>query len=178
MKESYGFTKNRNMLIIFFLIGFFIYFPSLKGNFIFDDVNLLNDAQRFQSVPGYFKTITTSKRFFTNRDSYAFWVLFLTEYKVFGMHPSGYKIVNLLFHILASFVFFLFLKRLLTVKFANDKNKGKEWISYFSFLGGLLFLAHPLDTDVVSFFACMNKGIGRLFFVFFGSFFVFFAKFL
>ena len=165
MKDFLNENKKLKVLVLFFIVGLVVYAPALKGTFIFDDNNILSDANRLGSISNYFKTVTASRRFFSNRDSYAFWVLFLTEYKVFGEHPLGYKLVNLFFHILASFVFFLFFKRLLTVKFANDKNKGKDWIFYFSFLGGLLFLVHPVDTEAVSYIAGMNNGIGGFFFI-------------
>ncbi len=165
MAKPRGFMKNKSILILFFVSAFFIYFPSLTGSFLFDDVHVLSDAKRLQTIPNYFKTVRTSRRFFSNRDSYAFWVLFLTEYKLFGENPLGYKVVNLLFHILSAFVFFLFLRRILVVKFSNSKNKQKDWMLYFSFFGGLLFLVHPVATEAVSYISGMNNGIGGFFFI-------------
>ncbi len=165
MKKPYYNTTTRKVLILFVIIGFIIYIPSLTGTFIFDDVHVLSDAKMLKSIPDYFKTVGTSRRFFSNRDSYAFWVLFLTEYKLFGKNPSGYKVVNLLFHILSAFIFFLFLQRLLIIKFSNGKNKQKDWIYSFSFFGGLLFLVHPVATEAVSYISGMNNGIGGFFFI-------------
>ncbi len=165
MKEVVFKGKNIGVFVLFFIVGVVVYSPSLTGTFIFDDVHVLSDAKRLGSIPNYFKEVRKSRKFFSNRDSYAFWVIFLTEYNVFGHNPLGYKLVNLFFHILAAFVFFLFLKRILVIKFANSKSRQKEWLFYFPVIGGLMFLVHPLNTEAVSYISGMNNGIGGFFFI-------------
>ncbi len=169
--------ENKTFIFILYLVvGVVIFLPSLSGTFIFDDRGVLNDAKKFKSISNYFHTIKTSRKSFRNRDSYAFWVLFLTEYRLFGENPLGYKLVNLLFHILAAFVFFLFLKRILIIKFSNDKQKTNDWFFYFPFLGGLLFLVHPLVCEAVSYISGMNNGIGGFFFILGSLLFVLFLE--
>ncbi len=171
--KKYKSKQWRNLSVFLFLlfVGFVVYSPSLGGSFLFDDFNLLSDAKRLKTIPYYFETLKTSKRFFSNRHSYTFWMLFLTEYRIFGENPLGYKLVNLFFHILASFVFFLFLKRILIAKFSNTKDI-QAFSYYFSFFGALLFLVHPVNTEAVSYIAGMNNGIGGFFFILGGWFFV------
>ncbi|BBB33390.1 hypothetical protein TTHT_1939 [Thermotomaculum hydrothermale] len=173
MKNNSLYSKKKYVLFLFFLVGILIYSPSLGGSFLFDDLRLINTAKEFKSISGYFKIIHNTKRFYPNRDSYAFWVLFLAEYNIFKDNPSGYKVVNLIFHILASFLFFLFLRKLLISKFLKGKEKLKKkeeqrkesFVELFSFLGGLLFLVHPVNTEAVSYVAGSNNGIGGFFFI-------------
>jgi protein O-mannosyl-transferase len=71
--------------------------------------------------------------------------MFAVEYSMFGENPLPGHLINVLLYALLGIVVF----KTLTLMFSNSGNKNK-WISYIPFTATLLFLAHPLHTEVVA----------------------------
>ena len=184
--------KNKNLLKVFFIflvLAFGVYSPELGGSFIFDDKAVLQNAEQIGSVKHYFETLPRKIR---NRDSYTFWIFFLTEYNLFKNNPVGYNLVNLFFHVFSAFILFLFVRKLVEIKLSDylsnlgeqkgkkkSKNKQKEpgkFAEKFAFFVALLFLVNPVNTEAISYISGMNNGIGGFFFILGGFLFLNFLE--
>ena len=183
MKENKN--KNLKVFLLYLVTALIIFSPSLPGKFIFDDFSVLNNAEYIGTVKNYFFRFKKRKLPVKNKDSVAFWVFFLSEYKIFRDNPFFYKLVNLIFHVLSSFLFFLFLRNLLEAKFPEEdftdkkrekrnkkgkkaKRKNGNELSYkevFPFVASFLFLVHPVVCEAVSYVSGMINGIGGFFFI-------------
>lgn len=127
-------------MTILLLVGFAAYFPSLSGNFVFDDHEaLINNP----TVSG----LQWSKLPVTNWYTYVrtFRPLttagFMLENALFGFNPFVFRLNNILLHVLSAFLLFLLARK------------------YFShtpaFLCALIFLLHPVLAENV------NPVVGR-----------------
>jgi len=136
------FFKKGGPYIVIFLIGIFLYFPSLFFDYTFLDDNVLildhyffikdfsNILEAFQKdiflspkpVAAYYRPIQT--------------VFLMVGAHFGGKNPLGYHILSVIFHILATYLLFIFLLKL---NFKKD----------LSFFFSILFLVHPVLTSAV-----------------------------
>lgn len=142
-------------LFIVFLLGICIYGHSLSYGFILDDFpqvvnNLIvhNPAKWLESFSG--STITTS----TVEGGIYYKPIMTLVYGLiwqFGPEPYGFHLVQLLIHILNSFMLYLFLK------------KSTPLPVVYCYIIGLLFLCHPLNTESVVFIADLQEPLYTFF---------------
>jgi len=115
------------------IVGFWIYFPALNGAFLWDDSYyvtanpLLNDPARLWKI--WFDIGSTDNYFpLESTVQYLQWMMF-------GTNPYGYHVTNVGLHILSSLLIWRLLWRL---------GLKTAW------LGGFLFLAHPMCVESVA----------------------------
>ena len=65
------------------------------------------------------------------------WLSWMLDYSIFGLNPTGYHLINLLFHVLSTILFFLVLRRMTKAL----------WPSAFV---AALFAIHPLHVESVA----------------------------
>ena len=78
-------------------------------------------------------------------------VLYLIEYRLFGLNPFGYHLTNVLLHALSTLSFFYLLKKIF-----NERG--------IPLMAGLLFATHPVHTEAVTAIANRNDVLAMLFF--------------
>ena len=144
---------HQKFIFLLIIIGFFVYFPSFFGNFIWDDEDFLyaNSYVKNFQVDKFFTSCATCGR--GKISSYYRPIqLFIYSlfYQLFGAYPFFYHFLVVIFHLLVAVTLFIFLTNLL------KKEK-------LSFLTALFFLIHPLQTEAVSYIA----GLPDPLFVFF-----------
>ena len=139
------------LFLVMLAIGFTTYAPELKGDFIFDDSFYVQNNPNIEN----FSTLIHWNGFRNQRPLY--WFSFYLGKKLWGNNPAGYKVVNLLSHILTAFILFLFLLHLLEMKGIYNR--------WFALAASMLFLVSPLATEAVSYISGRNNGIGGLFFI-------------
>jgi len=94
--------------------------------------------------------------------TYTWWSLALNS---FGKNPAAFHFLNLLFHILATFVVYFLLKSFLEYFYYSQKEIFRN-CKIFALMGALLFAVHPLQVEAVcwvtslkdlssGFFACL-----------------------
>lgn len=138
------FKKYRSLIIytIFIIVTFIIYGNSLNNDYNIDDYLVTGEnatiKKGINAIPEIF---TTSYK--TGRDyNYGYRPitksLFAVEYELFGKNPFVGHLINLLLYALTCIVLFNLLKKI----FINY-----HWM--FSFFIVLIFLSHPLHTEVV-----------------------------
>lgn len=149
---------NKNIILIIVLIGFFVFLPSLGNGFVWDDEEQIVNNTLIHSLSNwpiffsggafnsggtgsllgiYYKPLMT--------------LFFSIIYSLFGLAPFFFHLFSLIIHILSAITIYLIFS------YFFDKNK--------SFILSLLFLIHPLYSEVV-FYAANFQDV--LFF-FFGS---------
>lgn len=131
----------RTYLLVLIVAGFFLYFPSLFGNFLLDD-------EDFLYANSYVKNFRISKFFNENaiagRGKLSNYyrpiqlTIYAFIYKIFGLSPFVFHFFNVAFHISASVLAFYFLLKI-------SKNKT------IAFLTSVIFLIHPVQTEAVSY---------------------------
>src|SRR5437867_6907894 len=81
------------------LTTFLAYFPSLSGGFILDDYLLLVDNRLIKASDGL-------ARFWCTTEALDYWPVTNTtlwiEWRLWGMHSTGYHVTNLILHIVAA----------------------------------------------------------------------------
>jgi Tfp pilus assembly protein PilF len=87
--------------------------------------------------------------------------LFIIEYSVFGLNPAGFHLVNLLLYFLIAVQLFYFLQKLLS-----------NYHSYYAFIIVLLFLLHPIHTEVVANIKSQDELLSGLFILFALNYFI------
>ena len=104
-----------------------VYLPSLKGGFIWDDAIMLTGNEMVKASRGLWDM------WFCTRvgDGYfpLTWSAFWLQWRVWGMHPEGYRLVNLLLHAGSALLLWRVLTRL---------QAPGGW------LAGILFALHPV----------------------------------
>jgi hypothetical protein len=117
------------------LAGCLVYWPSIRGGWIWDDAEevaqnpVLRDSDGLEKIwfapagTDYFPLKTTVQ-----------WL----EWRAWGDDPAGYHAVGIALHLLSAFLFWRLLRRL-----------GLRW----AWAGGLLFAVHPLAVESVAWIA-------------------------
>jgi|GEM_PF-1118901 len=125
------------------LITFLIYLNSLPNEFIFDDVPLVQNSLNVLNG-GFWDLVSSYRpiRYLT----YAF------DYHIFGMHPWGFRLMNIFYHALTVLSLFWMLK-----VFGLSKKA--------AFISALIFAIHPVHTDAVAYISGRRDVLMGLFYV-------------
>ncbi len=91
------------------------------------------------------------------------WISFMLDFKLFGLNPSGYHIVNLLLHLANSVLLFLILTRM----------TGAMWQSAFV---AALFALHPLHVESVAWIAERKDVLSAFFWILTMGAYVFYVE--
>lgn len=141
--------KDALAVVLFAAFCLILYFNSLQGIFIFDDLHTIPDNLYIKSsrfLPLFFKGVYTSdpvipKGMFRP----LLMITFVFNYAFSRLAPLGYHIVNMLAHFLNVVLFYFFLKF-----FKKDLPFG------LVFLTSVLFLVHPVNTEAVTYISARS----------------------
>jgi tetratricopeptide (TPR) repeat protein len=115
--------------------AFLVYYPSLRGEFILDDGLLLTNNPLIKSPTGLISFWrTTEAQDYWPMTNTTFWL----EWRLWGEHPTGYHVTNLLLHITACLLIWMILRKLSIPG---------------GFLAALLFAIHPVNVESVAWVA-------------------------
>lgn len=140
-------SGDRNLQILFMILlaaaAIGLYAVTTRNFYNLDDYLVSKDnsdiQQGIKAIPRIFTTLYSN----VEDRSYGYRPLvrtsFAIEYQFFGRNPYASHAVNTLLYAIVGLMLFRVLKRLF-----------KEYHAYFPFLATLLFLAHPVHTEVVA----------------------------
>ncbi|HVP63443.1 MAG TPA: tetratricopeptide repeat protein [candidate division Zixibacteria bacterium] len=139
--------------LVLALVAFAVYFNALFGEFVFDDHLQIVKNPWLQNFPGILTVFSRSAWAFypgmtiTNYYRPLMQCVYTLTYQLFGLHPLGFHLVNVLFHCAATILVFLILRRLL------PETRAVSWYLSAPFLAAILFATHPIHTEVVAWIA-------------------------
>lgn len=125
-------TRDRRVLLqagLIVLAGLWIYWPSLRGDWLWDDGRLVTHNSTMLGLDGLW-------RIWFAAPSTDYWPLSWTALwlacHLWGLHPLGFHLLNLGLHLLSALLFWRLLGRF-----------GLAW----GWIGGLLLAVHPLSVE-------------------------------
>lgn len=147
--------KHKKIVILFVLlvVGLIIYGNSFNNEFFWDDDDsIVNNIyiKDWQHLGKFFtENLIAGAGQVTNYYRPILLICFSLDYRFWGLEPFGFHLTNTLLHIIAAFLIFLLLERLIKKK--SDSFLDLSFI--LPFLVSLFFLIHPLQTEAVTYTA-------------------------
>ncbi|MGA2798871.1 MAG: tetratricopeptide repeat protein [Thermoguttaceae bacterium] len=126
---------------------FLAYRPSMTGGFILDDDRLVSDNDHIKASDGLHQFWCTAKA-----DDYwpvtnsSLWI----EWRLWGMHPTGYHVSNQILHIIEALLIWIILRKLSIPG---------------AFLAAIIFAVHPVNVESVAWIAQRKNTMAMLFFL-------------
>ncbi len=128
-------------------VGLWIYGPALHGDWIWDDTMLVRDNETLRDLPGldkiWFAAPSTDYWPLT-------WTVLWMEWQLWGANTLGYHLSNVVLHITSAFLIWRLLGKL-----------GLRW----DWLGGLIFVVHPLAVESVAWISEIKNTLSLPFFL-------------
>ncbi len=140
---------NRYIILFFFILAFVLYGNTLRNRYSVDDELVAGPdnhlvEQGIKAIPQILKTpyYTNAGNLGTQSADYRpiVKITFALEYQLFGKHrPMVSHAINILLYFLCAMLIFIILSKLL-----------KDYNILFPFLVTVVFMAHPVHTEVVA----------------------------
>lgn len=146
--------KTWQALVLITLTVFITYSNSFMVPFQWDDYSYIVNNIRIKDAGELFRNWDGS-RFI---GFFSFWLNFM----ITGLRQASYHLVNLIIHILNSFLVFILIKLLLSLNF---KDTYREYEDYIALLGALLFGLHPVNTMAVTYISQRFTILSTLFYL-------------
>ncbi len=124
-----------------------VYLPSINGDFILDDDVYVTNNQIIKSSDGLY-------RFWFTTEPIDYWpvtnTMFWIEWRVWGMNPAGYRVVNLILHVVETLLIWFILRKLSIPG---------------AFLAAMIFAVHPVNVQTIAWIAQLKNVLCMLFFL-------------
>ncbi len=142
-------------ILIISMLGFLIYSNILSGKFVWDDYVLVRNN-------GYVSDTSHLGEIFkgaisTNFISFTFYrplqmLSYVMDFSIWGNNPAGFHLTNILLHVLVALALYWMVSVLLGDRLS-------------AFLTAVLFTAHPIHTEAISYISGRSDPMGALFFL-------------
>jgi tetratricopeptide (TPR) repeat protein len=132
------------------LFAFILYGNSIHNQFVFDDIPLIvenpliKDLKNIPAIIGWENGLPLYRP--------VRYLSYTIDYAISGLKPAGYHVANILYHAITAWVIFLLLVRLM-------KNR------LTAMIGAVLFVAHPVVTDSVTYLSGRRDILVTLFYL-------------
>ena len=160
--KAYPYIIDSLIFIVLVAFAFAIYFPSIKGPFIFDDKPNILYSPAVQMTEFSFSTIkkaafegTTSSRPVVN-------ISFALNYFAGRDDVSGYHVVNIFIHALTGFFLYLFFR--VTIQIIK-RSRDESFPSYLPFVAALLWFVHPVQSQSVAYIVQRMNSMSAMFYL-------------
>ncbi|PYI94703.1 MAG: hypothetical protein DME97_00310 [Verrucomicrobia bacterium] len=132
------------------LLGFAVHFPSLQGQFIWDDQYLARDNPFIKSPV----LVLESFRHYLFLDSFSAHyrpvqnISYIFDYLIWNTDPYGFHLSNVLWHVGSGILLYLLLARLLKGFLGDGRH---SFVSIAAFFAALLWMVHPVHSAAVDY---------------------------
>lgn len=137
-------------------LGLIIYARVLNGPFVFDDHAYIALNPWIKSLSNFIDV---------KGMRYAGDLSFALTYKLLGLAPFGYHLVNVLIHIVNSIIVFFLCGLILKTPLLKAKFSDERKVVWFSFGVSLIFLCHPIQTQAVAYISQRYTSLAALFYL-------------
>jgi tetratricopeptide (TPR) repeat protein len=146
-------------LITFFI--FMTYVNSFENDFVnWDDPGLILKNRRIQRLDfENVKEMFTPRKFSTYQPLRVF--SYAIDYRIWKFNPMGYRITNIFFYLLTCIMVFFTLK-LISTQLREDKKPNSHF--RVGLFGSLLFAAHPVHVEAVTWLSARKEVLQGFFF--------------
>lgn len=144
--------------IIVAIFSFLVYYNSLQNDFVFDDESVVQNYMAIRDLSNIPKYFTAQEGFHKVIGRYYRPVIstsYTIDYAIWNLNPFGFHLTNVLINTIASLLLFAILLRLF--------KKYKHGL-LASFISTLIFTAHPVHTEAVSWVSGRTDSLVTLFF--------------
>jgi len=132
--------------ILLVMLTIVAYLPSLRGGFFWDDRILITDNANVKASDGLYRLwVATDSPDYWPMTSSAWWL----EWRLWGDHPAGFHLVNIVLHAINALLVWAILRRL--------KVPG-------SWLAGCVFAVHPVNVATVAWISEQKNTLSMLFY--------------
>ncbi|HIE43639.1 MAG TPA: tetratricopeptide repeat protein [Candidatus Omnitrophica bacterium] len=156
-KEVVAVTEVRSTFLsigLIVLLGFVVYSNSINGEFIWDDHILIKENNYIKDPSNLYRIFTedigsgSGRRYGYYRPLYI--LTFAMNYSLGGLNVQSYHLTNIVLHILVALCVYW----LVTTIFGDR---------LLSLLTGILFVVHPVSTEVVTYISGRDNSLVALF---------------
>lgn len=160
--------SNKQIVFVFFVISFLVYGNTLSHQYALDDAIVITQnkftSQGFSGIDDIFSTESFTGFFGKKKELVAggryrpFSIItFAIEYELFGLNPFISHLVNILLYALLCSLAFLVFHGLLKCKVEQNTAR------IIAFIASLVFLIHPVHTEVVANIKGRDEILGLIF---------------
>ena len=145
--------------ILLLIAGSIVYANSLSGDFVYDDIHSIETNPDIRNLwPPHWMLPTDDVHSTVNSRPVASFSLAL-NYAIGGLEVKGYRLFNLVIHLLCGLALYGVVRRTLSVNYTTTAAIG------LAFSCALLWLVHPLQSQCVNYIIQRRESLASLFYV-------------
>ena len=145
------------------LTGLVIYSNNYNSVFIFDDYDAIVDNPQIQTLSSIWSLLGPEANTSPLSGRPVAALSFAMNYAVGGLDVRGYHLINNLIHVLAALALFGLMRcTLLLPRFTGRFGDRANW---YGLVVALLWAAHPLQTESVTYIVCRTEALMGLFYL-------------
>ncbi len=156
LQKKWNISKALFLPLLLAILSFVVYANTLQGDFVWDDRALFVEHHDLWQWKNLKKLLASQDNLFGDRYTGYYRpfpnLTFLLDRYLWGQAPSGYHLINIIFHVLTT----LSVYWMACIVFQNRA---------VAFLGALLFAWHPVHTEDVAWINGRNNVISSFFFI-------------
>jgi Flp pilus assembly protein TadD len=160
-KKGYLYQR-RFMLIMLPLLILITYSHTLHSPFVFDDIRNVSSNQAIQISDLTFKNLRHAAEKSPLSARPVSYITFAVNYFFHQHEVYGYRLVNMVIHMLNGVFLFLFLMNTFKLPVLQGKIKHPFWVAY---LATLIWVIHPLQVQSVTYIVQRMNSLATLFYM-------------
>jgi Flp pilus assembly protein TadD len=160
-KKGYLYQR-RFMLIMLPLLILITYSHTLHSPFVFDDIRNVSSNQAIQISDLTFKNLRHAAEKSPLSARPVSYITFAVNYFFHQHEVYGYRLVNLVIHMLNGVLLYLFLMNTFKLPVLQNRIKHPFWVAY---LATLIWVIHPLQVQSVTYIVQRMNSLATLFYM-------------
>lgn len=146
-------------MLIVCLLGLAAYSNTLHVEFVFDDFGSIVGNNNIKGIANFLTLTSLSESRFVCDLSFAL------NYTLNGLNPVGYHVVNLSIHLITALLVYVNVRFLLQTPRVASDSRASGFASYIPFCVSLVFVAHPVQTQAVTYIVQRYTSLATLFYM-------------